>query len=129
MRFQIAHSCDPSARPSFDNGNSEMHLVATRDIKAGDEITVSYIDASVREDEDVVQARYRRRKELARGWRFACQCDRCVSEAPPPSSAGEKELEIKDESKVEPIVSQIDQEAAAQGNSPFTAADTTTTVD
>jgi len=105
-----------------------MHLVATRDIKAGDEITVSYIDTSVREDEDVVQARYRRRKELARGWRFACQCDRCVREAPP-SSAGEKELEIKDESKVEPIVSQIDQEAAAQGNSPFTAADTTTTVD
>jgi import receptor subunit TOM20 len=106
-----------------------MHLVATRDIKAGDEITVSYIDASVREDEEVVQARYRRRKELARGWRFACQCDRCVGEAPPPS-AGEKELEIKDESKVEPIVSQIDQEAAAQGNSPFTAAaDMTTTVD
>ena len=107
-----------------------MHLVATRDIKAGDEITVSYVDASVHDDEDVVQARYRRRKELARGWRFACQCDRCVREAPPPSSDGEKELEIKDESKVEPIVSQIDQEAAAQGNSPFTAAEAdTTTVD
>lgn len=28
-----------------------------------------------------MQARYRRRKELARGWRFACQCDRCVREA------------------------------------------------
>ena len=32
---------------------------------------------------------------------------------------GEKKLEIKDESKVEPIVSQIDQESAAQGNIPF----------
>jgi import receptor subunit TOM20 len=107
-----------------------MHLVATRDIKAGDEITVCYIDASVHDDEDVVQARYRRRKELARGWRFACQCDRCVREAPP-SSAGEKELEIKDESKVEPIVSKADQEVAAQGKGQpiAAAADITTTVD
>jgi import receptor subunit TOM20 len=105
-----------------------MHLVATRDIKAGDEITVSYVDASVHDDEDVIQARYRRRKELARGWRFACQCDRCVKEAPSPS-AGEKDLELKDESKVELIVSQVDQEVKAEGNSKPTAADMTTTVD
>ncbi|KAI9452074.1 hypothetical protein F5148DRAFT_1289782 [Russula earlei] len=116
----ISHSCDPCARPSFPTGTSEMHVVATRDIKAGDEITVSYVDVSVREDEDVVQARYRRRKELARGWRFACLCDRCVREAPSSSSASGSEKELlelkdKDESKVEPIVSQVDQEAAAQG--------------
>ncbi|KAI9448004.1 hypothetical protein H4582DRAFT_1897720 [Lactarius indigo] len=120
----ISHSCDPSARPTFENGDSEMHLVATRDVKAGDEITVSYVDASVHDDEDVVQARYRRRKELARGWRFACQCDRCVKEAPPPS-AGEKEPQLSDESKVEPIVSQVDQEAAL-GPSPPATSDTTT---
>jgi import receptor subunit TOM20 len=105
-----------------------MRLVATRNVKAGDEITVSYVDASERDGEDVVQARYRRRKELARGWRFACQCDRCVREAPAPS-AGEKELELRDESKVEPIVSQVDQEAAGLDKSRPVAADTTTTVD
>ncbi|KAI0307138.1 hypothetical protein B0F90DRAFT_1807816 [Multifurca ochricompacta] len=77
----ISHSCDPCARPSFEGGDSEMNLVAMRDIKAGDEITVSYVDASIHDGEDVIQARYRRRKELARGWRFACQCDR-VSEKP-----------------------------------------------
>jgi len=82
----------------------------------------------VHDDENVVQARYRRRKELVRGWRFACQCDRCVKEAPPPS-AGEKDLELKDESKVEPIVSQVDQEVTTQGNSQPTAADVATTVD
>ena len=82
----------------------------------------------MRDDEDIVQARYRRRKELARGWRFACQCDRCINEAPPPSFAGE-ELQLKDGSKVEPIVSQIDQEVAAQGKSQPLAADTATTVD
>lgn len=97
-----------------------MRLVATRDIKVGNEITVSYVDTSVHDDEDVVQARYRRRKELARGWRFACQCDRCIREAPSPSSAGEKELEIQDGSKVEPIVSQVDQEAVVQGRSQAT---------
>jgi mitochondrial import receptor subunit TOM20 len=101
-----------------------MHLVATRDIKAGDEITVSYVDTTVHDDEDVVQARSRRRKELARGWRFACQCDRCAREAPP-SSTEEKEPQLKDESKVEPIVSQVDREAALS-ISPPTAADTTT---
>ncbi len=103
-----------------------MHLIATRDIKAGDEITVSYVDASVHDDEDIVQARSRRRKELARGWRFACQCDRCVKEAPPPS-AGEQpqQLHLNDESKVEPIVSQVDREATS-GHNPPIAADTTT---
>ncbi|KAI0005042.1 MAS20-domain-containing protein [Russula compacta] len=125
----ISHSCDPCARPSFESANSEMRLVVTRDIKVGDEITVSYVDASVHEDEDVIQARYRRRKELARGWRFACQCDRCVREAPSPSAAGEKELQLTDESKVEPIVSQVDQEAAAQGKGQRLDAETTATVD
>jgi mitochondrial import receptor subunit TOM20 len=101
-----------------------MHLIATRDIKAGDEITVSYVDATVHDDEDVVQARYRRRKELARGWRFACQCDRCAKEAPP-SSTGEKEPQLKDESKVEAIVSQVDRETASDINQP-TATETST---
>ena len=101
-----------------------MHLIATRDIKAGDEITVSYVDASVHDDEDAVQARYRRRKELARGWRFACQCDRCIREAPPPS-AGEKEPLLNDESKVEQIVSQVDREASLDQGLPV-ASDATT---
>jgi len=120
----ISHSCDPCARPAFENGDSDMHLIATRDVKAGDEITVSYVDASVHDDEDVVQARYRRRKELARGWRFACLCDRCIKEAPPPS-VGEKEPQLNDESKVESIVSQVDREATL-GQSPPAASDTTT---
>ena len=103
-----------------------MHLVVTRDIKAGDEITVSYVDSSVHEDENVVQARYRRRKELARGWRFACQCERCAQEAPAPS-AGEKEIELEnDESKVETIVSRVEQEEAGQGKSLPIPIDTTT---
>jgi import receptor subunit TOM20 len=101
-----------------------MHLIATRDIKAGDEITVSYVDASVHDDEDAVQARYRRRKELARGWRFACQCDRCIKEAPPPS-AGEKEPQLNDESRVESIVSQVDREATLGPGPPVTSDSTT----
>ncbi|KAH9979667.1 hypothetical protein BJV77DRAFT_1049352 [Russula vinacea] len=46
--------------------NSGMHLIAhLRDIKASDEIMVSYVNAAVPVDEDVVQARYHPRKDLA----------------------------------------------------------------
>ncbi|KAI0268230.1 MAS20-domain-containing protein [Gloeopeniophorella convolvens] len=114
----ISHSCDPSALPTFPDGTSEMHLVAARDLKAGDELTVAYVDCSVHADEDAAQARYRRRKELARGWRFACPCERCAREAPAPAAvaAGEKaeepELEVADGSKVEAVVGRVDREEA-----------------
>ncbi|TFY82537.1 hypothetical protein EWM64_g1472 [Hericium alpestre] len=50
------HSCDPSARPSFEQGTSELHLIATRDLKAGDEITVAYVDITQHEGETAEEA-------------------------------------------------------------------------
>lgn len=79
---QINHSCAPSARPSFENGTSEMHLIAQRAIKAGEEITVSYVDTARHSDEKTaLDARKHRRMELALGWGFACDCTRCKEEA------------------------------------------------
>ncbi|KAJ8087027.1 mitochondrial import receptor subunit tom20 [Marasmius tenuissimus] len=96
----LSHSCEPNARPSFDAGTSELHLVANRDISKGEEINVSFVDCSQHEGETTTDARRRRRMELARGWRFACACNKCIEEA--------KELGLesgeakgKDESKVE----------------------------
>ncbi|EIN10928.1 MFS general substrate transporter [Punctularia strigosozonata HHB-11173 SS5] len=37
----LNHSCDPSVRPSFRGGTSELYLIANRDIKEGDELTLS----------------------------------------------------------------------------------------
>jgi len=44
--------------------------------------------------------------ELARGWRFACGCDKCLEEAKTLNlgAAGENEEKVKDESKVEDSV-------------------------
>ncbi len=49
-----------------------MHFYAVRDIEAGEELCISYIDAS-----DHVE---KRREELARDWYFTCLCRRCENE-------------------------------------------------
>lgn len=48
-------------------------VVATRDIQAGEEITISYCDA----DADVP---LRERREALKSWHFQCTCVRCVCE-------------------------------------------------
>jgi mitochondrial import receptor subunit TOM20 len=46
--------------------------------------------------------------ELVRGWRFACSCTRCTSEALENPAGTDGELVQKDESKVEESVSRIE---------------------
>ncbi|KAJ3740960.1 hypothetical protein DFH05DRAFT_1507880 [Lentinula detonsa] len=95
----LAHSCEPSARPSFDAGTSQVHLIATRDLKAGEELTVAYVDVTQHEGESVVDCRRRRRMELARGWKFACPCERCEREGKELGVSSDENME--DASKVE----------------------------
>ncbi len=49
-----------------------MQFFATRDIKAGEELCISYIDVS-----DPVEKHC---EELARDWYFTCLCHRCENE-------------------------------------------------
>ncbi|KAG6813431.1 hypothetical protein H0H92_011128 [Tricholoma furcatifolium] len=108
----LTHSCTPSATPSFSNGTAELHLIANRDLKAGDELTVAFVDVTQHEGETTVECRRRRRMELARGWRFACPCSRCAEEAKE-LSAEEKVAdasEEKDGSKVEVSTARFDAE-------------------
>ena len=102
--IQLTHSCDPSARTFFD-GTSELNLIATRALKAGDEVTVAYVDVTRHDGESVQECRRRRRMELVRGWAFACTCSRCVSEASPDEEA---DSEPKDKSKVSEVVSRLE---------------------
>lgn len=108
---QLVHSCDPNTRPAFSAGTSELHLVATRPIKKGEELTVSYVDVTQHEGETAVEARRRRRYDLARGWRFKCECARCLEEAEAATEV-EKEEEklnlLKDESKIEAVVERVE---------------------
>ncbi|KAJ7167641.1 hypothetical protein C8R46DRAFT_1093678 [Mycena filopes] len=77
----LSHSCAPNARPSFSSGTSELNLIASKDLKKGDEVTIAYVDVGQRPGESAADCRLRRRKELARGWKFPCACSRCVDEA------------------------------------------------
>ena len=89
-----------------------MHLIATRAIKKGDQITVAYVDVSQRPGESVLAARQRRRQELARGWRFACQCERCVADG---ADGTDSDLEKKDGSRLEEIVTKIESHLVSGG--------------
>jgi import receptor subunit TOM20 len=132
----LSHSCAPNARIAYPEGTARLHLIAERDIKKGDELTVAFVDVTQREGESVIACRRGRRIELARGWRFACSCSRCELEAeetasstaaasgvdasstaaaPASEDAGKKEegdefmgLSLKDESKVEAAASRFE---------------------
>ncbi|KAI0353457.1 MAS20-domain-containing protein [Trametes cingulata] len=101
----LAHSCDPNTRPSFEAGANELHLIANKPIKKGDELTMAWVDVSARPDESAGMARRRRRIELARGWRFKCECPKClqeVMEEMAEEKQHDEDLGVKgDESKVE----------------------------
>jgi SET domain len=73
------HSCDPNARQSFRLGNNnagqlpQLCIHARRDISAGEEITISYIN----HDHQEPSSRTRRRQELLRSYHFHCTCPIC----------------------------------------------------
>jgi import receptor subunit TOM20 len=41
---------------------------------------MAYVDVARGPDESAVDARRRRRQELARGWKFACECSKCAAD-------------------------------------------------
>jgi len=64
---------------------------------------MSYVN--VQPVEDVTEARSLRRKEIARGWRFACDCSKCIEEAPKPSANGPA---AEDDVKIDGPASKMD---------------------
>ena len=42
---------------------------------------MAYVDVTQRPGESVVEGRRRRRQDLARGWKFACECSKCAVDA------------------------------------------------
>ncbi|KAG0227679.1 hypothetical protein B0O80DRAFT_533867 [Mortierella sp. GBAus27b] len=68
----ISHSCDPNTKISFLEHTHNMSLVATKDIKAGDELHVGYID-----QKHGTLSTEQRRQELFQRYRFKCMCSVC----------------------------------------------------
>ena len=82
-------------RPSFNDGTSDLHLVALRDIEEGEELTMAYVGVSTRPDESPAEAFARRRTEISRGWKFACTCTKCEED--------KKVLGLEDSEDKEPL--------------------------
>ncbi|KAH6914784.1 hypothetical protein BKA70DRAFT_554989 [Coprinopsis sp. MPI-PUGE-AT-0042] len=77
----LTHSCSPSALVSFPSGTTQLELTANKDLKAGDVLTIAYVDVKQKEAESMAECKRRRRVDLVRGWKFACACERCEHEA------------------------------------------------
>ncbi|XP_056200627.1 histone-lysine N-trimethyltransferase SMYD5 isoform X2 [Falco biarmicus] len=70
------HSCIPNAETSFPENNFLLHLTALEDIKAGEEICISYLDCCQRE-----RSRHSRNKILRENYLFTCSCPKCLAQA------------------------------------------------
>jgi SET and MYND domain-containing protein len=72
LASMLNHSCQPSLDVAFPRNNASLALVAARDVAAGEQLTISYVDAG--------QGVAARRAALQWGYGFACACPRCVEE-------------------------------------------------
>lgn len=70
------HSCVPNAEPTYLHNNSQLSLVALRDIEAGEEICISYLDEC-----NLQRSRHSRHKILKENYLFVCQCPKCQEQA------------------------------------------------
>jgi SET domain len=66
----FSHSCDPNA--FYVNSGTRLWYRAVRPIAAGEEITIPYID--------LLQPRWKRRRELVQQKAFWCECPRCSNQ-------------------------------------------------
>ncbi len=67
----LAHSCEPSARIEFRGGNNTLTLVASKPIKKGEDVTISYVPVTAEESTEERQAK------IAKAYRFRCECTKC----------------------------------------------------
>lgn len=86
------HSCIPNAEPTYLNNNSRLSLVALTDIKAGDEICISYLDECT-----LQRSRHSRNKELSENYLFKCNCSKCEQQANDPDITSDEEEEELEE--------------------------------
>ena len=69
----LACSCEPNLDVTFPQNNALVALVASRDIAAREQLTISYTDTGL--------GLQQRRAALHFGYGFTCGCPRCVEEA------------------------------------------------
>ncbi|KAG0253407.1 hypothetical protein DFQ27_007426 [Actinomortierella ambigua] len=68
----MSHSCDPNAKITFPEHTHNLTLVATKDLAAGEELHVGFID-----QKNGTLSTEQRRQALFQHYRFKCMCPRC----------------------------------------------------
>lgn len=67
------HECDPNVHASWAlGGDATLTLSARRDVAAGEELRITYIDSA--------SPAAQRQEELRFAYGFACRCAACVEE-------------------------------------------------
>ncbi|KAK3321969.1 hypothetical protein B0H66DRAFT_638475 [Apodospora peruviana] len=84
---RINHACKPNAYTRFIPRTLSVSVGASRDIKPGEEITISYVT--------VGQTTAERHKAL-KHWGFECQCDLCTSSEQEIAASDARRREIDD---------------------------------
>lgn len=80
------HSCTPNAEATFLHNNHRLSLMAVKDIEAGEEICISYLDECM-----LARSRHSRRKELMENYIFACTCPKCEEQINEPDVTSDEE--------------------------------------
>lgn len=68
---RINHACDSNAVNHWNENLDQLTIHAIRDIRKGEEITISYLSA--------LQNRQTRQEDLLQNFRFTCACQLCCS--------------------------------------------------
>lgn len=88
LQSSCNHSCNPNAMPTFPYNNFHLVMTAVRDISAGDEICVSYLDEC-----NLNRSRHSRIAILRENYLFTCKCSKCVEQAGEPDVTSEEEMD------------------------------------
>ena len=73
MHAMTNHSCDPNCEFTSSEGGRYIREFATRDIKEGEELTISYL-----EPDDLLKDAEERKDLLFESFGFECVCRRCL---------------------------------------------------
>ena len=102
----LNHSCNPNCAVVF-RGRTQV-IRAIRDIGAGEELTITYVDAMLEPDD--------RNIALMRKYRFSCVCDRCGGDGTRRAMDGRNADEIPPSGKISPDVVGESKTACRQWN-------------
>jgi hypothetical protein len=88
LQSMINHSCEPNAEIKFADNNSTLTLMSVKDIEAGEEIYISYLNEC-----ELQSSRHSRQKTLRENYLFICECERCEREKDQADETSDEDLE------------------------------------